>query len=86
MRIFSSVECLRRVLRRISRTTFSVGSFELIDFCLIFVPFGHYDELEILPCENPSIRPKGADGRHGVGGGRRCQKGRTGRCQDSLFQ
>jgi hypothetical protein len=35
----------------------------LIDFCLIFVPFGHYDEPEILPYENPSICPKGADVR-----------------------
>jgi hypothetical protein len=33
-----------RVLRRMSRTAFSAGSFWLIDFCLIFVPFGHYDE------------------------------------------
>jgi ABC-type amino acid transport substrate-binding protein len=35
-----------------------------MDFCLIFVPFGHYDEPEILPYENPSICPKGADVRH----------------------
>jgi hypothetical protein len=34
-----------------------------MDFCLIFVPFGHYDEPEILPYENPSICPKGADVR-----------------------
>ena len=34
-------------------------------FCLIFVPFGHYDEPESLPYEKPSIRPKGADVRHG---------------------
>jgi len=35
-----------------------------MDFCLIFVPFGHYDEPEILPYENPSICPRGADVRH----------------------
>jgi hypothetical protein len=35
-----------------------------MDFCLIFVPFGHYDEPEILPYENTSICPKGADVRH----------------------
>jgi len=34
-----------------------------MDFCLIFVPFGHYDEPEILPYENPSICPRGADVR-----------------------
>jgi len=33
------------------------------DFCLIFVPFGHYDETEILPYENTSMCPKGADVR-----------------------
>jgi len=36
-----------------------------MDFCLIFVPFGHYDEPEILPYENPSMCPMGADVRHG---------------------
>jgi hypothetical protein len=36
----------------------------LIDFCLIFVPFGHCDEPEILSYENPSVGPKGADVRH----------------------
>ena len=36
----------------------------LIDFCLIFVPFGHYDEPEILRYAITSIRPKGADIRH----------------------
>ena len=34
-------------------------------FCLIFVPFAHYDEPESLPYEKHSIRPKGADVRHG---------------------
>jgi len=46
-----------------SRTTFSAGSFLLIDFCLIFVPFGHYDEPEIIPYENTSVCPKGPDVR-----------------------
>jgi hypothetical protein len=35
------------------------GSFLLMDFCLVFVPFGHYDEAEILPYENSSICPRG---------------------------
>jgi hypothetical protein len=35
-----------------------------MDFCLIFVPFGHYDEPKIHPDENPSICPRGADVRH----------------------
>jgi hypothetical protein len=34
-----------------------------MDVCLIFVPFGHYDEPEILPYENPSMCPRGADVR-----------------------
>ncbi len=46
------------------RTVLSAGSFLLIDFCLIFVPFGHYDEPEILRYAITSIRPKGADVRH----------------------
>ena len=50
-------------VRRISRTVLSAGSFLLIDFCLIFVPFGHYDEPEILRYAITSIRPKGADVR-----------------------
>ena len=36
-----------------SQTTLSAGAFLLIDFCLIFVPFGHYDEPKILPYANP---------------------------------
>ena len=58
----SAVYCLR-VLRRISRTVLSAGSFLLIDFWLIFVPFGHYDEPEILRYAITSIYPKGADVR-----------------------
>ena len=64
IRIFSSAEYCLRVLRRISRTALSTGSFLLIDFCLIFVPFGHYDEPEILRYAITSICPKGADVRH----------------------
>jgi hypothetical protein len=33
-------------------------------FCLIFVPFGHYDEPEILPYAIRLICPIGADVRH----------------------
>jgi hypothetical protein len=42
---------------------FSAGAFLLINFCLIFIPFGHYDEPEILSYENTSMCPKGADVR-----------------------
>lgn len=34
-----------------------------MDFCLIFVPFGHYDEPEILRYAKTRICPKGADVR-----------------------
>ena len=64
IRIFSSAVYCLRVLRRISRTVLSAGSFLLINFCLIFVPFGHYDEPEILRYAITSICPKGADVRH----------------------
>ena len=36
--------------------------FDCVDFCLIFVPFGHYDEPEIRPYAINSICPTGADG------------------------
>ena len=39
-------------------------SWDTTDFCLIFVPFGHYDEPEILRYAITSICPKGADVRH----------------------
>ncbi len=70
MRIFSSAEYCLRVLRRMFLTTFSAGAFLLFDFYLIFVPFGHYDEPEVLPYENPSICPIGADVTQ-LGSGRR---------------
>ena len=63
IRIFSSALYCLRVLRRISRTVLSAGSFLLIDFWLIFVPFGYYDETEILRYAITSICPKGADVR-----------------------
>lgn len=40
------------------RTAFSAASFPLMDFRLIFVPFGLYDEPEVLPCENLKSDPK----------------------------
>ena len=40
-----------------------------MDFCLISVPFGHYDEPEILRYENTSACPIGADVRHKQWGG-----------------
>ena len=53
-------------MRRISRTVRSAASLELIDRCLIFVPFGHDDEPEILRYEITSICPIGADVRQFV--------------------
>ncbi|MDG2480815.1 MAG: CocE/NonD family hydrolase C-terminal non-catalytic domain-containing protein, partial [Alphaproteobacteria bacterium] len=53
-----------RVLRRMSRMACSAGSLLLMVFCLIFVPYGHYDQPEKLHYENPSVCPKGADVRH----------------------
>ena len=64
IRIFSSAEYCLRVRRRIFRTTCSAGSLAPMDFCLISVPFGHYDEPEILRYENTSACPIGADVRH----------------------
>ena len=49
-----------------SRLTLSAEFFLLIDFCLIFVPFGHYDEAEILPYENPSMYSTGVDLRQSL--------------------
>ena len=63
IRIFSSAEYCLRVLRRISRTVRSAVSLELIDACLIFVPFGHDDEPEILRYKITSICPIDADVR-----------------------
>jgi len=63
IRIFYSAEYRLRVLRRMSRMACSAGSLLLMVFCLIFVPFGHYDEPENLSYENPSVCPKGADVR-----------------------
>ena len=56
-------------LAAISRTALSAGSLLLIDFCLIFVPFGHYDEPEILRYAITSICPKGADVRQNAPNG-----------------
>ena len=42
----------------------SAVSLELIDSCLIFVPFGHDDEPEILRYEITSICPISADVKH----------------------
>ena len=55
------LEPFSQIAGDIGRTVLSAGSFLLIDFCLIFVPFGHYDEPEILRYAITSICPKGAD-------------------------
>jgi hypothetical protein len=38
-----------------------------MDFCLIFVPYGLYDEPEILLYAIPSISPTVADAGHRLG-------------------
>ena len=58
-----TIETRLRVRRRIFRTTCSAGSLAPMDFCLISVPFGHYDELEILHYKKTSACPIGADVR-----------------------
>ncbi len=57
-------KCIPFVLRLKGNMRVSAGSFELMDSCLIFIPFGHYDEPEILLYENPSICPKDVDVTH----------------------
>ena len=54
---------LRHIQGALSRIVFSAESFSLMDFCLIFVPFGQYDEPEILRYAITSMCPKGADVR-----------------------
>jgi hypothetical protein len=49
------LDCLGRV--RLLRLRF-------FSFCLIFVPFGHYDEPEILPYGIASICSIGVEGRN----------------------
>ena len=66
MRIFSSAAYCLRVARRMSLIALAAPVWRVCDFCLIFVPFGHYDEPEILPYEIPLICSIGADVRHGL--------------------
>lgn len=54
-------------LPRISGTATSAPAFELMDFCLISVPFGNSGEPEILRYAITSIGPIGADVRQFVG-------------------
>ena len=63
MRIFSSAEYCLRVARRMSLIALVAPVCRVCDFCLIFVPFGHYDEPEILPYAIPLFCPIGADVR-----------------------
>ena len=63
MRIFSSAEYCLRVARRMSLMVLSAAVCRACDFCLICVPFGHYDEPEILPYANLLSCPIGADVR-----------------------
>ena len=44
--------------------SYMIVSLARVDFCLIFVPFGHCDEPEILRYENSSACPIGSDVRH----------------------
>ena len=61
--IFGSAEYCLRVARRMSLMALSPPVCRVCDFCLIFVPFGHYDEPEILPYTISLICSIGADGR-----------------------
>ena len=64
IRMFSSAEYCLCVWRRMSRIVVSAPSLKLMDFYLIFVPFGHDDEPQILRYAIASIYPIGADVRH----------------------
>jgi hypothetical protein len=61
MRIFSSAEHRLRVALRMSLMVLSAPVCRACDFCLICVPFGHYDEPEILPYAIRLVCSIGAD-------------------------
>ena len=63
MRIFSSAEYCLRVARRMSLIALAAPVWRVSDFCLIFVPFGHYDETETLPYAIQLVCSIGADVR-----------------------
>ena len=52
--------CLR-VARRMSLIALAAPVWRVCNFCLIFVPFGHYDEPETLPYEIQLVCSIGAD-------------------------
>jgi len=55
--------CLR-VARRMSLIALAAPVWRVCNFCLIFVPFGHYDEPETLPYEIRLVCSIGADVKH----------------------
>jgi hypothetical protein len=63
MWIFSSAEYCLRVARRIPLIALVAPVYRVCDFCLICVPFGHYDEPEILSYAIPMMCSIGADVR-----------------------
>ena len=65
MRIFSSAEYCFRVARRMSLIALAAPVWRVCDFCLIFVPFAHYDEPETLPYEIQLVCSIGADVKQG---------------------
>src|ERR1041384_3527159 len=64
MRIFSSAENCRRVMRRICLMTCSAGSFSGPDFCPLFCSLHGYDGPEILPSSTHPICLTAADAGH----------------------
>ena len=64
MRIFSSAEYYFRVARRMSLIALAAPVWRVCNFCLIFVPFDHYDEPETLPYEIRLVCSIGADVKH----------------------
>lgn len=44
-----------------SWTLRSADAFDPLDFCRVLVPFGQYDEPEILLCAEPAACPTDAD-------------------------
>jgi len=61
MRIFSSAEYCLRVTRRMSLIALAAPVSRVCNSCLIFVPFGRYDEPETLSYEIRLVCSIGAD-------------------------
>ena len=62
LRAIATTLCLVPMINSKAANLVSLPVCRVYDFCLIFVPFGHYDEPEILSYAIPLICSIGADG------------------------